>query len=396
MCDLAVRSRAANGTMIRSIGLPLVLMIAQAASASEILKGLENLTLVHAAAQILEFRKGLGSVPEFDGPSIDPWGTPYRIDVPAGVIVGAGADRTFDEKSWATNEQFDGLDGDVVYRDGRVFRSNRNWIYASLTEEQKRGPELATLRTAEVMVMMLRAPRMRELFAVQTTRLAMRELALMMERYKATHGGFAPLSGATDPGANVVSELKGNRHALKDAWGTPLRVLLDGDSYRIINAGADRTFDPMSWQRDIGVDSAEDMILADGVFLRELDDRAFFNEEEPSFQPVAQPPDRVWSERDASKFVRVGKEVKAPVVIHRVEPEYAEAYRRLRLSGIVILECEVDSSGNVGEIFILKSLAPDFDTASVDAVRQWKFTPGTRDGKPIDVLFSLTINFKLK
>jgi outer membrane biosynthesis protein TonB len=32
----------------------------------------------------------------------------------------------------------------------------------------------------------------------------------------------------------------------------------------------------------------------------------------------------------------------------------------------------------------------------MEAVRQWKFQPATRDGAPIPVLFNLTVNFKLK
>jgi len=28
-------------------------------------------------------------------------------------------------------------------------------------------------------------------------------------------------------------------------------------------------------------------------------------------------------------------------------------------------------------------------------VRQWKFQPGTMNGKPVPVIFNLTINFKL-
>jgi len=28
-------------------------------------------------------------------------------------------------------------------------------------------------------------------------------------------------------------------------------------------------------------------------------------------------------------------------------------------------------------------------------VRRWKFKPGTLNGQPVDVLFNLTVNFKL-
>ena len=40
-----------------------------------------------------------------------------------------------------------------------------------------------------------------------------------------------------------------------------------------------------------------------------------------------------------------------------------------------------------------------YDTAvisgAVDAIKQWRFEPGTVDGKPVPVILNLTINFRL-
>jgi TonB family protein len=92
---------------------------------------------------------------------------------------------------------------------------------------------------------------------------------------------------------------------------------------------------------------------------------------------------------------RVGEDVKAPVVISRVEPLYPEVARKARIAGIVILETIIDTNGNVREARVLKPLPFGLDQAALDAVRQWKFRPGTRHGEPVDVLFNLTINFRL-
>jgi TonB family protein len=94
---------------------------------------------------------------------------------------------------------------------------------------------------------------------------------------------------------------------------------------------------------------------------------------------------------------RVGGEVKAPVVLKRVEPVYAEGARRSRTSGIVILECMIDATGAVRSGRVLKSLpAPTLSYTALEALRQWRFIPGSLDGQPVDVLFNLTINFMLK
>jgi TonB family protein len=92
---------------------------------------------------------------------------------------------------------------------------------------------------------------------------------------------------------------------------------------------------------------------------------------------------------------RVGGDVKAPVVINRVEPIYtAEAFEH-RISGIVIVEAVVDRTGHVSDVEVLKPLPFGLDQAAVDAVRKWTFRPGTLNGWPVDVLFNLTINFEL-
>jgi protein TonB len=38
---------------------------------------------------------------------------------------------------------------------------------------------------------------------------------------------------------------------------------------------------------------------------------------------------------------------------------------------------------------------PDFAIAAVDAVRQWRFTPTLLNGKPVDVMMTVTVRFDL-
>jgi TonB family protein len=100
--------------------------------------------------------------------------------------------------------------------------------------------------------------------------------------------------------------------------------------------------------------------------------------------------------RTFTDMKRVGGAVKAPVTIKRVEPAYPEQARRLRISGIVILECTIDKSGVVRDGRVLKGLPPPtMAYAALEAVRQWTFKPATIDGEPVNVFFNLTINFKL-
>ena len=92
--------------------------------------------------------------------------------------------------------------------------------------------------------------------------------------------------------------------------------------------------------------------------------------------------------------LRVGGDVKAPVVINRVEPIYTELARQSRISGIVILEVVIDHTGVVKDVQVLKPLPFGLDQAAIDAVKQWTFRPGTLNGQAVDVIFNLTINFR--
>jgi TonB family protein len=91
---------------------------------------------------------------------------------------------------------------------------------------------------------------------------------------------------------------------------------------------------------------------------------------------------------------RVGGDVRAPRVIHRVEPLYPAEVRAQHISGVVILETEISETGDIEDVMVLKG-PPELSQLAADAVSQWKFEPATIEGKPVRVVFNLTVNFKL-
>lgn len=92
---------------------------------------------------------------------------------------------------------------------------------------------------------------------------------------------------------------------------------------------------------------------------------------------------------------QVGGDIAAPAVTKKVNPIYPNDARQAKVSGIVILETELDEKGVPVGVHILKDLESGLGDAAVDAVKQWRFQPATKDGKPVRVLFHLTIQFKL-
>jgi len=94
--------------------------------------------------------------------------------------------------------------------------------------------------------------------------------------------------------------------------------------------------------------------------------------------------------------VRVGGNVKAPVIIEpRAEPKYTEIARRARITGIVVIEAIIDRQGNVTDAHVLKGLSLGLDQEALNAIRQWKFKPGTLNDRPVAVYYNLTVNFRL-
>jgi periplasmic protein TonB len=86
-----------------------------------------------------------------------------------------------------------------------------------------------------------------------------------------------------------------------------------------------------------------------------------------------------------------------PVPTTRVLPVYPPAARARNLEGRVVLRAVVDRDGRVEQAITVVESIPMLDTAAVDALRQWRFTPGRdRDGHTVRVLIDLPIRFQLR
>jgi len=93
--------------------------------------------------------------------------------------------------------------------------------------------------------------------------------------------------------------------------------------------------------------------------------------------------------------LRVGGNVKAPVAIDRAEPNYTDAARKAKVTGIVVVEAIIDKQGNVDNVKVIKGLPAGLSDEAEKAVRRWKFRPGTLNGEPVATIFNLTVTFKL-
>lgn len=74
----------------------------------------------------------------------------------------------------------------------------------------------------------------------------------------------------------------------------------------------------------------------------------------------------------------------------RVAPVYPEIAKRMRIGGTVKLEATVDAQGKVKDV---KTISGNhmLAVAAEDAVRQWKFVPGSGDSN-VDVDVNFAVN----
>jgi TonB family protein len=92
---------------------------------------------------------------------------------------------------------------------------------------------------------------------------------------------------------------------------------------------------------------------------------------------------------------KVGGGITAPQAIATPDPEYTEEARRAKTQGTCILWLVVDSTGKPRDIKVVRGLGYGLDGKALEAVRQWRFQPSLKDGKPVDVQISVEVAFHL-
>jgi TonB family protein len=87
--------------------------------------------------------------------------------------------------------------------------------------------------------------------------------------------------------------------------------------------------------------------------------------------------------------------VQAPKATFTPEPDFSEEARRAKFQGEVKLSIVVDKMGNVARIRLEKVLGHGLDEHSMEAIKAWRFAPGTRNGEPVAVREPISVGFNL-
>ena len=92
---------------------------------------------------------------------------------------------------------------------------------------------------------------------------------------------------------------------------------------------------------------------------------------------------------------QVGAGVKAPTVLSKVDPEYTDEARAALLEGTEVVTVEIGPDGLAHNAQVLQGLGLGLDENGLDAISQWRFQPGLKDGQPVTVMATIEINWSL-
>jgi periplasmic protein TonB len=98
---------------------------------------------------------------------------------------------------------------------------------------------------------------------------------------------------------------------------------------------------------------------------------------------------------DTCKYLPIGPGIQPPRATSIADPKYSDAARKAKINGSVIVAVAINEEGGVDDVKVVRPLGYGLDQNAIAAARQSKFTPATKDSKPVAVQFNMEMTFKL-
>jgi TonB family protein len=97
----------------------------------------------------------------------------------------------------------------------------------------------------------------------------------------------------------------------------------------------------------------------------------------------------------AEKIYKIGPGIVPPKVLEKHEPNYTHEARAAKIQGPVLLTIVVGRDQRAHDIKVTKSLDRGLDASAVASIKTWRFQPGTKNGKAVQVRAKVEVNFRL-
>jgi len=125
------------------------------------------------------------------------------------------------------------------------------------------------------------------------------------------------------------------------------------------------------------------------------DEAAAVKEQSAAFRKSEGERTKTMRQASIATVLHVGDGVTAPSLLYKVEPAYTEEARLARYQGTVVVATVVGVDGAAQQLQVIRGLGLGLDEKALQAIAQWKFKPGTKDGQPVPVYATIEVNFRL-
>ena len=112
-------------------------------------------------------------------------------------------------------------------------------------------------------------------------------------------------------------------------------------------------------------------------------------------QQVAPPTDATAPTQANEPIYKIGGNISAPQIKHRVIAQYTDEARRAKYEGVCLVSLIVDAQGNPQNPRVVRPLGMGLDEKALEAVRKYKFKPAMKGNTPVPVMITIEVNFRL-
>lgn len=100
---------------------------------------------------------------------------------------------------------------------------------------------------------------------------------------------------------------------------------------------------------------------------------------------------------DGTGVYTLGSGVTNPVPITQTIPSYTDEAIKAKVQGVVLLQAIIRKNGRVTDFKVLRGLGYGLEEKAIEEIAtSWKFRPGTLNGRAVDVLATIEVQFNLR
>ena len=100
---------------------------------------------------------------------------------------------------------------------------------------------------------------------------------------------------------------------------------------------------------------------------------------------------------DGSGVYELGGGVAAPVLIQQTMPAYTDEAIKAKAQGVVLLLGVIRKDGRVTDLQVVRGLGYGLEEKAIEEIAaNWRFRPGTKNGRPVDVRATIEVQFNLR